>query len=174
MVLRLLFQMVLNFQIAIFTKFLQTLVLPHNGHTVKPNPNPGCFEVSEWFCLWLYFDHPRSVISKIKRFGFTRCELSACIRWAFLKTAEVAAVGHSHRWEYPMWASLDINSRLNISHLMLEENYQLVTNQSLHCDPPMCSTEKWNTALPVVIRELGRSKLRAVIWILWSRNSVIY
>lgn len=72
MVLRVLFQMVLNFQIVNFTKFLQTsvlfecLVFPHYGHAEKPSPRPGCFEVSEWFCLRLDFDHADSVIPRLR------------------------------------------------------------------------------------------------------------
>lgn len=104
---------------------LECLVLPHYGHAEKPNPNPGCFEVSDWFCLWLYFDHIDSVISKIKRFRFTRCELSTCIQWALLKITEVATVGCLCHWEYAVWTSLDINSGPNSSYPTLEENYSL-------------------------------------------------
>jgi len=108
MVLRFLFRMVLNFQIVIFTKFLQTsvlfecLVLSHCGHAEKPNPSPGCCGVSEWLFLHLYFDHTDSVVSKIKRFKLTRCELSGCVQWALLKIAEVATVDRLHHWEYPI------------------------------------------------------------------------
>lgn len=106
MVLRFLLQMVLNFQIAVFTKVLQTsllfecLGLHSYVHAEKPNPSPGGFEVSEWFCPWVYFDHTDSVISKIKRFRFMRWKLSACIWWAVLKIAEVATAGRLYCWEY--------------------------------------------------------------------------
>lgn len=49
----------------------------------------------EWFfCLWFYFDHTDSVISKIRRLRYMKYELSAWIQWALLKITEVATLGH--------------------------------------------------------------------------------
>lgn len=105
--------------------------------TEKPNPNPGgCFDISLWFCWWLYFDLTDSVISNIKRF----------------RVVSLHSVGYSENpqgahswpliqhWECPSWASWDINPGLSSSHLILHEICQLVVNRSLHHEP---SAQPW-------------------------------
>lgn len=138
------------------------------GQVEKPNPDLGCFEVSEsfFFCLRLYFDRTDSVILKIWRLRYTKCELASWVKRALLKTAAMATVGRLCHQGCPIRASLYIDSIVNSAHLALEGNYHPVRNLSVQFEPPIYITGKWNVVLSVLISELRRSKLRTVIWIL--------
>lgn len=166
--LRFLFQMVLNFQTHLFTRFLQT-----SGYLVVVKWKSQIliqaalkFQRAFFFCLRLYFDRTDSVILKIWRLRYMKCELASWVKRALLKTAAMATVGRLCHQGCPIRASLYIDSIVNSAHLALEGNYHPVRNLSVQFEPPIYITGKWNVVLSVLISELRRSKLRTVIWIL--------